>query len=91
MEPLNFGETIRAPDVRTLYNMKEVIADREWLEMAEDFELYYMYRELAQNEEDLRLMQEFGLRYDITIIPPARLGKEYVKTAEHYHPRGSEG
>ena len=45
-----------------------------------------MYRELARNEEELRHMREFGLRYDITVIPPAKLGKEYVKTAGHYHP-----
>ncbi|MGB9927147.1 MAG: glucose-6-phosphate isomerase family protein [Methanosarcina sp.] len=32
-------------------------------------------------------MKEFGLRYDITIIPPAMLGKEFVKTAGHYHPK----
>ena len=32
-------------------------------------------------------MREFGLRYDITVIPPARLGKEYVKTKGHYHPK----
>jgi hypothetical protein len=24
--------------------MKEVVADREWLEITENFELYYMYR-----------------------------------------------
>ncbi|KKH49576.1 glucose-6-phosphate isomerase family protein [Methanosarcina sp. 1.H.A.2.2] len=87
MEPLSFGETVRAPDVRTLYDMRDVVADRMWLETAEDFDLYYMYRELARNEEELGLMREFGLRYDITVIPPARLGKEYVKTKGHYHPR----
>lgn len=32
-------------------------------------------------------MREFGLRYDITVIPPAKFGKEYVKTAGHYHPK----
>lgn len=84
---LIFGETIRAPDVRTVYDMKDVVADRKWLETAENFELYYMYRELAQNEKELRLIIEFGLRFDITVIPPAKLGKEYVKTAGHYHPK----
>ncbi|KKH94292.1 glucose-6-phosphate isomerase [Methanosarcina sp. 1.H.T.1A.1] len=87
MEPLIFGETIRAPDVRNLYDMKEVIADQDWLQITDNFDLYYMYRELARDEEDLRLMREFGLRYDITVIPPARLGNEYIKTAGHYHPR----
>jgi glucose-6-phosphate isomerase len=84
---LIFGETIRTSDVRTLYDMREVIADRKWLEIANNFELYYMYRELARNEKELRLIREFGLRYDITVIPPAMLGKEFVKTAGHYHPK----
>lgn len=77
---LIFGETIRAPYVRKLYDMRGVVADREWLETAENFELYYMYRELARNEDEFRHIREFGLRYDITVIPPAKLGKEYVKT-----------
>ncbi len=55
---LIFGETVRAPDVRTLFDMREVIADKEWLKTAENIELYYMYRELARNEEELRLIRE---------------------------------
>lgn len=84
---LSFGKTVRAPDVRTLYDMTEVIYDKGWLQTAENFDLYFMCREMAQNEEDLRIMREFGLRYDITVIPPAKLGMEYVKTAGHYHPK----
>lgn len=67
--------------------MREVVADRERLKKAENSDLYYMYRELARNEEEFRLMREFGLRYDITVIPPAKLGKEYVKTAGQHHPK----
>jgi glucose-6-phosphate isomerase len=87
MEPLILGETVRTPDLRRFYDMRGVIADREWLETTKNFKLYYMYRELAWNEEELRHMREFGLRYGITVIPPAKLGKEYVKTAGHYHPK----
>ncbi|MGE5402912.1 MAG: hypothetical protein ACM3S2_21140 [Ignavibacteriales bacterium] len=68
MEPLIIVETVHAPDVRTLYDMKEVIADKEWLETAENFEIYYMYRKLARNEEELRHMREFGLRYDMILL-----------------------
>lgn len=32
-------------------------------------------------------MREFGLRYDITVIQPVKLGKEYVKTAGRYQPK----
>jgi glucose-6-phosphate isomerase, archaeal len=44
---------------------------------------FNIYRELARNEEELRLVREFGLRYNITVIPPAKLGNEYVKAAGH--------
>ncbi|WP_440953876.1 glucose-6-phosphate isomerase family protein [Methanosarcina sp. Mfa9] len=83
---LQFGETIREPDVRLLSDMKDVLADKEWLRSAGDFELYYMYRELSRTESDLQRIRKAGLRYDITVIPPARLGKEFVKTKGHYHP-----
>jgi len=66
----------KKPDIRYLYDMKEVIFDKEWLKNAPNFELYYMYRGLKEKN---------GLRYDITIIPPKLLGKEFVKTKGHEH------
>jgi glucose-6-phosphate isomerase len=87
METLITGDMLHDPDTRMLYDMKEVVADKQWFENADNFALYDMYRELARNQEELKLAKKFGLRYDITIIPPARLGKEYVKTAGHYHPQ----
>ncbi len=66
------------PDIRYLYDLKSVVYDKEWLEKSENFELYYMYRGLKQKDD---------LRYDITVIPPKLLGKEFVKTKGHYHPQ----
>ena len=74
------------PGIRRLFDMKDVIYDREWLSNAENSELYYMYRELSLSKKDAAAMKEHGLRYDITVIPPKRLGCEFVKTAGHYHP-----
>jgi len=34
----------RKPDVRFLYDMKEVLYDRKWAKKASNLELYYMYR-----------------------------------------------
>jgi len=45
-----------------------------------------MFREVSKDEKDARKIKEKGLRYDITIIPPNKLGMEFVKTAGHYHP-----
>ncbi len=88
---LEFGSKRQDPDVRRLFEMKEVIFDKDWLARAEDYDLYYMYRDLylSRADKDRLLMQ--GLRYDITIIPPGMLGCEYIKTAGHYHPNVPEG
>ncbi len=64
------------PGVRKLSDIKNVAYDKEWLKTAEDFDLYYMYRMLEKKD---------GLRYDITVIPPAMLGSEFIKTKGHTH------
>ena len=68
------------PDVRKLNDMKNVLYDQGWLktgpEGRPDFNLYYMYRGIEEKND---------IRYDITIIPHAMLGSEFVKTKGHYH------
>jgi len=86
MAGLEFGGKVREPDVRRLFDMKDVILDQEWLNGAENFDLYYMYRDLFLSRSDHSRLLDFDLRYDITVIPPGMLGCEYVKTAGHYHP-----
>ncbi len=83
---MEFGLKRVKAKVRMLFDMKDVIYDREWLSGAEDSELYYMYRGMSLSKNDSLAMKEHGLRYDITVIPPRMLGCEYVKTAGHYHP-----
>jgi glucose-6-phosphate isomerase, archaeal len=53
--------------------------------------LYHMYRDLAMNEEDREILPRQNIRYDITVIPPAVLAGEYVKTKGHYHPENPAG
>ena len=74
------------PDVRYLEDMKSVIYDKEWLKTAPNTELYYMYRDLAENEKDFMKIVKNNLRYDITILKPQKLGKELNKTMGHDHP-----
>ncbi len=83
---LEFGTKSVKPGIRMLFDMKEVIYDREWLLSATDLELYYMYRDLSLSRNDALTIKEHGLRYDVTVIPPRMLGCEFVKTAGHYHP-----
>jgi len=70
------------PDVRTIDQMRDVLLDRD---ITEPKELYYMYRDIKL-AQDVELFKKHHVRYDITVIPPNRLGREWVKTAGHYHP-----
>ncbi len=83
---LKFGDKKIIPDTRKISDMRDVIYDLEWFKTASDMNIYYMYRDLAHCKEDQVLITENNLRYDITLIPPYNLGKEFVKTAGHYHP-----
>jgi glucose-6-phosphate isomerase, archaeal len=86
LNKLDFGGKKLEPDVRRLYDIREVIFDQSWLAGAKNTELYYMYRDLFLSQSDKENLIGQGLRYDITIIPPNMLGSEFVKTAGHYHP-----
>lgn len=66
----------KKPDVRYLFDLEKVIFDKEWFKKAKNFPLYYMFRGVKEKG---------NIRYDITIIPPAKLGKEFVKTLGHFH------
>jgi len=70
------------PAVRTIDQMKEVLLDKS---IEKPLELYYMYRDVALSG-DRDNIQKNNLRFDITVIKPDHLGKEYMKTAGHYHP-----
>mgnify|MGYP001043535082 CR=1 FL=1 len=74
------------PDTRELKDIEDVVFDKEWLKTAKSFELYYMYRDLAENEEEYDKIFANNLRYDITIMFPKMLGKEFNKTVGHDHP-----
>lgn len=67
----------KEPDVRRLYDLKDVLFDKEWAENVSNFDVYYMYRGVKE---------EGGLRYDVTVIPFRMFGKEFPKTKGHYHP-----
>jgi len=74
------------PKIRYLAEMKEVLFDQEWAKTAPNLKLYYMYRDLAENDKDKQVIIEQGFRYDITVLPFVMLGKEFNKTAGHDHP-----
>lgn len=61
------------PKIRYAKEMKEVLLDKN---IADNEELYYMYRGVSQKG---------SARYDITEIPAKLIGEEYIKTKGHYH------
>lgn len=85
---LIFDETMHFSElkVRTLDDMREVILDPK---INAPRELYYMYRDVYAFS-DKALLEKNKLRYDVTIIKSDVLGREFMKTAGHYHP-GSFG
>lgn len=76
---------------RKIAEMSSVIYDQDWLKEIQDtIDLYFMYRDFTR-DEDKELFKQYNIRFDITIIPPFKLGKELVKTAGHFHPEIKEG
>jgi len=72
---------MKSPNVRTIEQMRNVLIKKEALNPKE---LYYMYRGVCF-EKDLLTFQKNKISYDITVIPSAIVGNEFVKTLGHYH------
>lgn len=74
------------PSIRKPEEMKDVAYDPSSLDQIKE-PLYYMYRDIwSLCPECDRLCKRHMLRYDITIIRPGLMGKEYYKTVGHFHP-----
>lgn len=67
---------------RRLLGMKAVLLDET---VDQPDETYFMYRDVCL-EADKELFRSKGYRYDLTVIPPLMLGKEFNKTYGHFHP-----
>lgn len=82
---LVFGEDAKAPvpSSRRLEDAAPVL-----LYPSEDGPavLYDMYRGTGLMK-DLKAIRDSGLRFDVTVIYPGKIGSEYVKTVGHYHPK----
>lgn len=83
---LVFGEGVLFDklSIRTFADLAPVVKDKN-LNLSND-PAYFMYRNvrLARDEAELN---EKNLRFDITVIPPTKIGEEFVKTFGHYHPK----
>ena len=85
---LGWDGTLPLPSIRTIAEMRSVLADSSCEGSAP---LYFMYRDLAKTDADRQWLRSHNLRYDLTVIPPCTLSGEWVKTKGHYHPRNPAG
>jgi len=69
------------PTVRYLRDMRDVLLDSD---ARKPLEVYYAYRGVCR-KQDKELLEKSGLRYDLVVVPPGRIGREYAKTAGHGH------
>ena len=76
------GLPVVAPAVREFSSMKSYLKDPSASYWRRD--VYHMYRMIAK-AEDAEAIKNAGIEYDITVIPPGKIGEEFVKTIGHYH------
>jgi glucose-6-phosphate isomerase len=88
---LSVDGEVRAPEVRRLDQMDEVMYDRQFaMEADPRLELYYMYKDVTKKNDRLTF-EESELRFDITIMSEHWLGKEFNKTLGQVHETGPLG
>lgn len=72
------------PLARTIDDLKDVLIDHQWLNHADtDQVVSLIFRDVCNYMDKGKLMQ-MDIRYDIKILLPVMLGKEYCKTLGHY-------
>ncbi|MCK5107393.1 MAG: glucose-6-phosphate isomerase [Nanoarchaeota archaeon] len=69
------------PGIRKLKDESKVLISK----VKKNIPIYYMYRDVHLKEDEVKFRKN-KVRYDITVIPPHKFGKEEVKTLGHYHP-----
>ncbi len=83
---LEFGEGVEhdGMSVRKFSDLAPVVA-KDGIDLSDE-PAYYMYRNVRK-KVDKEKIESKNLRFDLTVIPPAMLGEEYIKTSGHYHPK----
>lgn len=67
--------------IRKISDLKDVLLNAP----ESDGDAYYMFRGVHRPEDEKKF-EHYKIRYDITVIPPRTIGREYIKTLGHYHP-----
>ncbi|MBZ4687370.1 MAG: glucose-6-phosphate isomerase, archaeal [Clostridia bacterium] len=86
---LKFSEGIIAPEP-DICRIKDALGVLYEKVEPSDEPLYYTYKGVYK-KEDIFIFAENNLRYDITVLPPGKIGREYIKTLGHFHPKKNNG
>lgn len=74
------------PLVRKLKDLKPVLYDATACkDLDPELVIYTVHRNLYPDEPGRTLLMKHDLRYDVTVVSPVMLGREYVKTIGHEH------
>lgn len=81
---LVFGEGLPEvePEIREFSSLKSYLKNPSSSSSRRD--IYHIYRDVTLLEDHEKIREE-GLEYDLTVIPPGKIGDEFAKTAGHYH------
>jgi glucose-6-phosphate isomerase len=80
---LGDGVEFDGESIRKMSDLTVVTADNSL--KLEDKPAYFMYRNVHRAGDEQKLSDN-NQRFDLTVIPAARLGDEFIKTSGHYHP-----
>lgn len=72
-----------APDVRKLTDATPVLFEK--VDDSGERPLYYMYRDVHCTPDETLFCKHL-IRYDLTVLLPGKIGREYIKTVGHFHP-----
>lgn len=64
--------------------MKDVLMEPD--AVADDAALYYNFTLKAAGSADMDVFRRTGLTFACVLLPPLKIGAEYIKTHGHYHP-----
>lgn len=74
---------LEPPGSRRFAELREVVAEPDAIGLIEEEIAYLTYRGVQRIEDDS--LASRGLRHDVTVTLPGTVGREFVKTAGHYH------
>jgi len=82
---LEFGPDVKVEKM-SIRSMKDlgVVATDNSLKLTND-PAYFMYRNVHRPADE-EILKKNNQRFDLTVIPSANLGEEFIKTSGHYHP-----